>query len=147
MNDSDQQQGKQMTVVGTQRRLTGEQVAKLRAAPSLVFTGAEVNEFFSDPDAGVSIGFKNEAGDPIDIEDLSPRFESEAAAAAYLDMLLLQILELKAQLHFYFEQHGADVEIFVEEGTTWIAGHSGPNALSTAKPRLQRRSGAGETIT
>jgi hypothetical protein len=146
MNDSDQQQVKRTTVVGTQRRLTAEQVAKLRAAPGLVFTGAEVNEVFPDPDAGVSIVFKNEAGDPIDIEDLSPHFESEAAAAAYLDMLLLQILEMKAQLHFYFEQHGADVEIFVEEGTTWIVGHSGLNALSTDNPRLQPR-GAGETIT
>ena len=125
--------------------LTLEQIAKLRTAPTLVLTVAEVDpEIFPEPDVGVSVEYKNGNGEVVDIEDLSPGFESERAAAVYLDMLALQILEMKKRLHLYFAQHA---ELDTGEAGELRVGHNGPNALSSDDPHTHRRSGAGETIT
>ena len=134
----------QLVVVGARRRLTAAHVAKLRAAPGLTLTESEVNALFPDPDVGVTIEFRNEAGDVIDIEDLSPRFESEAPAAAYLDMLMGQILTMKARLHLYFTRHSGEDERSTEKDQPWLAGPHGPPAVSADPPRLPRSHDTGE---
>jgi hypothetical protein len=125
--------------------LTPEQLAKLQTAPTLVLTVAEVDpEIFPEPDVGVAVEYKNEHGVAVDIEELSPGFESESAAAVYLDMLALQILEMKKHLHLYFAQHAAPD---TGEADALRVGHNGPHALSSDNPHMHRRSGTGETIT
>jgi hypothetical protein len=111
----------------------------------LTLVESEVNALFPEPDVRFSIEYKNAEGEVIDVEDLSPGFQAEAAAAAYLDMLALQILELKQRLHLYFTYH-AEVEA-AAYAAACLPGNNGPSALAADTPHLQRRSGAGETVT
>ncbi len=118
-------------------RLTAQQLAKLQTAPRLGLGLDEVDpELFPDPRVVVVVEYKNERGEIATAEQLSPSFESEETAAAYLDRLVLQILEMKKRLHLYFARHA-------EKSEAWRVGQHDPHALST--DFLQRR--IGETIT
>jgi hypothetical protein len=124
--------------------LTPEQLAKLQAAPLLSIVTDEVNDLFPEPSVVVIVEYKNERGQIIDVEDLSPDFASETAASVYLDYLVLQILEMKRELHLYFARHA---EADPGEADDVLPGHSGLHPLSTDAARLQRSAGSGETLT